>query len=69
MGIFDGCLLACDIDGTLVSGELLPERNVERIEYFVSEGGAFSLSTGRTAAAVSMRVKCFLVMAPISPPR
>ena len=54
MGIFDGCLLACDIDGTLVSGELLPERNVERIEYFVSEGGAFSLSTGRTAAAVSM---------------
>ncbi|MBO4433277.1 MAG: HAD-IIB family hydrolase [Clostridia bacterium] len=54
MGIFDGCLLACDIDGTLISGELLPERNVEKIEYFVSEGGAFSLATGRTAAALSM---------------
>ena len=36
MGIFNGCLLACDIDGTLVSGELLPERNVEKIEYFVN---------------------------------
>lgn len=54
MGIFDGCLLACDIDGTLISGELLPARNIEKIEYFVSEGGAFSLSTGRTAAALSM---------------
>lgn len=54
MGIFSGCLLACDVDGTLVSGKLLPERNVERIEYFVSEGGAFSISTGRTAAAISM---------------
>ena len=54
MGIFDGCLLACDIDGTLVSGELLPERNIEKIEYFVKEGGSFSLATGRTAAALSM---------------
>lgn len=54
MGIFDGCLLACDIDGTLISGELLPERNIEKIEYFVKEGGAFSLATGRTAAALSM---------------
>ncbi|MBR4762510.1 MAG: HAD-IIB family hydrolase [Clostridia bacterium] len=54
MGIFNGCLLACDIDGTLISGEYLPERNVEMIKYFVSEGGAFSLSTGRTAAAISM---------------
>ena len=54
MGIFDGCLLACDIDGTLISGELLPERNIEKIKHFVSEGGFFSLATGRTAAALSM---------------
>ena len=54
MGMFDGCLLACDIDGTLIAGELLPERNIELIKHFVSEGGAFSLSTGRTAAALSM---------------
>ena len=54
MGRFDGCLLACDIDGTLISGELLPERNIEAIKRFVKEGGAFSLSTGRTAAALGM---------------
>lgn len=61
MGIFDGCLLACDIDGTLLYGNTLPQRNIERIEYFVSEGGSFSLSTGRTSAAltdVTSRIKC-----------
>ena len=54
MGKFSGCLLACDIDGTLISGELLPQRNIEKIKHFVSEGGAFSLATGRTVAALSM---------------
>ena len=54
MGIFDGCLLACDIDGTLISGGLLPERNISAIEHFTAEGGAFSLSTGRAASAISM---------------
>ena len=54
MGIFDGCLLACDIDGTLVSGELFPERNIRAIEHFTAEGGAFSLSTGRSASALGM---------------
>ena len=53
MGKFDGCLLACDIDGTLLYDNILPERNVSKIEYFVREGGAFSLSTGRTSLALS----------------
>ena len=53
MGLFDGCLLASDIDGTLLSGDLLPQKNIEKIEYFISEGGAFALATGRTAGAVS----------------
>ncbi len=53
MGIFDGCLLACDIDGTLLLSDYLPPRNLEKIKYFVSEGGLFSLSTGRTAGAIS----------------
>ena len=52
MGIFSGCLFACDIDGTLmVNGKINP-RNIEKIEYFMSEGGYFSLSTGRTVGAV-----------------
>lgn len=53
MGLFDGCLLACDVDGTLLTNDYLPERNIEKIKYFVSEGGMFSLATGRTAGAVS----------------
>lgn len=52
MGIFSGCLFACDIDGTLMSNGKINPRNIEKIEYFMSEGGYFSLSTGRTVGAV-----------------
>lgn len=53
MGIFDGCLLACDIDGTLLLNDYMPQVNIEKIKYFVSEGGHFCLATGRTAGAIS----------------
>ncbi len=53
MGIFDGCLLASDIDGTLLLNNYLPQENLEKIEYFIREGGAFALATGRTVGAVS----------------
>lgn len=52
MGIFSGCLFACDIDGTLLINGVINPRNIEKIESFVSEGGCFSLSTGRTVGAV-----------------
>ena len=52
MGIFSGWLFACDIDGTLMSSGKINPRNIEKIEYFMSEGGYFSLSTGRTVGAV-----------------
>ena len=61
MGIFDGCLLACDIDGTLLYDNVLPQRNIDKIKYFVSEGGAFSLATGRTSLAlydVTSKISC-----------
>lgn len=53
MGLFDGCLLACDIDGTLIANDCIPQRNINKIKFFVDEGGAFSLATGRTAGAIS----------------
>ncbi len=53
MGLFDGCLLACDIDGTLLLNDYMPQVNIEKIKYFVNEGGCFSLATGRTAGALS----------------
>ncbi|MGI6279543.1 MAG: HAD-IIB family hydrolase [Acutalibacteraceae bacterium] len=52
MGLFEGCLLACDIDGTLISNGYINPANIEKIEFFMSEGGMFSLSTGRSASAV-----------------
>lgn len=53
MGIFSGCLLACDIDGTLIASGYINPRNLEKIEFFMQEGGCFSLATGRTVGAVS----------------
>ena len=39
MGLFENCLLACDIDGTLLISDYLPPENVKAIEFFISEGG------------------------------
>lgn len=53
MNMFKNCLLACDIDGTLeINGEI-NQRSIDKIKFFVSEGGNFSLATGRTACAVN----------------
>ena len=53
MGLFSDCLFGCDIDGTLLVNGIINPRNIEKIEYFISEGGYFSLCTGRTVGAVS----------------
>ena len=53
MGKFSGYLLACDIDGTLVSSSVVPQRNIDAIRMFTEEGGIFALATGRGVGAVS----------------
>ena len=49
MGRFTGTLFASDFDGTLADskGEI-PEPVRERIKYYISEGGLFTVCTGRT---------------------
>ena len=48
MGKFDGILLASDFDDTLYGWDLrIPERNLRALEYFIREGGRFTVSTGR----------------------
>ncbi len=64
MGIFDGCLLASDIDGTLIDNGYINPRCIEKIKFFVSEGGYFSLSTGRSAGAVSAAVNAIDCLSP-----
>ncbi len=47
MGIFDGILIASDWDGTLSYDGEVPERTREAVNYFMSEGGRFSVTSGR----------------------
>ena len=52
MGKFDGVLLASDFDNTLaVKAEVSPE-NRDALAYFMSEGGLFSLATGRFSTII-----------------
>ena len=50
MGKFDGVLLATDFDGTLFhhGTHAIPPRNLTAINYFISEGGTFTVATGRS---------------------
>lgn len=48
MGKFDGVLLATDFDDTYFpESGVLPAANYEAVEYFKSQGGIFTISTGR----------------------
>ena len=46
---FKGILFCTDLDGTLLptDGQEVSARNMEAIRYFQSEGGLFTLATGR----------------------
>ncbi len=49
MGIFNGCLLASDYDGTLADSHgAIPEQTRQAIRYFTENGGLFTVCTGRT---------------------
>ena len=54
MGKFDGILLVTDLDGTLLKNDCsVSEENVKAIEYFKSQGGLFSIVTGRLPSALA----------------
>ena len=49
MGIFSDILLTVDFDRTLTAPDsTIPKRNIEAIEYFIAEGGSFTVNTGRS---------------------
>lgn len=53
--IFDGYLLVSDMDGTLLNSEKrISKKNLEAIDYFVKEGGKFTVATGRMLQSVEM---------------
>ena len=49
MGIYSDVLLTVDYDRTLTAPDsTIPERNLEAIRYFMENGGAFTINTGRS---------------------
>lgn len=49
MGIFSDILLTVDYDRTLTAPDSsIPERNIAAIRYFMENGGAFTVNTGRS---------------------
>lgn len=65
MGIFDGCLLVSDIDGTLLYDGKIPQNNIDAIEWFKSEGGIFSIATGRAVPAAKYSYELAKANAPL----
>ncbi|MBQ3425928.1 MAG: HAD family hydrolase [Clostridia bacterium] len=53
MGIFTGKLLVSDMDATLLDSRgRISDRNRQAIDYFISEGGYFTVASGRMVSAV-----------------
>lgn len=61
MGKFDGILLATDLDGTLLRNDkTVSKENAEAIRYFQSEGGIFTVATGRYPEFLKTYVNSFV---------
>lgn len=54
MGMFSDILLTVDYDRTLTAPDsTIPKRNVEAIRYFMENGGAFTVNTGRSVPMIA----------------
>ncbi len=62
---YSDILLAVDYDRTLTAPDSsIPKRNIEAIEYFIENGGAFTVNTGRSLPMANV----FLGKVPLSAP-
>ena len=66
MALFSDVLLTVDFDRTLTAPDsTIPERNLEAIRYFMENGGAFTVNTGRS---VPMSLRNILGIVPNNAP-
>ncbi len=66
MGKFSDILLTVDFDRTLTAPDsTIPERNLEAIRYFMDNGGAFTVNTGRSIPMYSRLMDLVPVNAPL----
>ena len=64
---FEGMLLACDMDGTLLDDfKQIPAENLHALQYFTEQGGRLSLATGRSPHAIGTYTAQLPVNAPYS---
>jgi len=64
--MFKDILLAVDFDHTLTgTNSKIPQRNLEAIEYFMENGGAFTVNTGRTPATLRHHMDTLRYNAPL----
>lgn len=65
MGLFSDILLTVDYDRTLTAPDsTIPERNLTAIRYFIDNGGAFTVNTGRSVPMT----KVFRDIVPVNAP-
>ena len=56
MALFSDILLTADFDRTLTAPDsTVPQRNIEAIRYFIDNGGAFTVNTGRSSPLIPER--------------
>ena len=66
MAIYSDVLLTVDFDRTLTAPDsTIPQRNIEAIEYFMENGGAFTVNTGRSVPMYSSKLDLVPVNAPL----
>lgn len=62
---FSGCLLVSDMDATLLTNKhKISDKNREAVDYFVSQGGLFTVATGRMNKGVSEYMDKISINAP-----
>lgn len=65
MGIFSDVLLSVDYDRTLTAPDsTIPQQNLEAIQYYMDNGGAFTVNTGRSRPLAD----AFLSKVPVNGP-
>ena len=64
--MFSDVLLTVDFDRTLTGPDsVVPKRNVEAIEYFMENGGKFTVNTGRSLNTFGPQMKVVPTNAPL----
>ena len=65
MGLYSDVLLTVDYDRTLTdTNAVVPQRNLEAIRYFMDNGGAFTVNSGRSLPMA----RCFMDTVPVNAP-